>query len=198
MAQRTGRERKLAERLRNVDSATLAEAAVRQLDALEDDNHAMEREAAELERNDDEFVPTGVDSDDDGDVPMFTKSSKKRRASGAKARKRGKAGRADRSKRRKGSSVSDLSKISGGSNIERWNMSLSNMLQREPLSLGQRPARMVHYDALTASASSRPSRPFCAVCGYNAAYTCRRCTARFCSIPCDAVHQQAQCLKFIS
>lgn len=200
MVERTVRDRKLSEKFRNVDSATLAEAATRQLDALENDNHAVEREA-ELGRDDDEFLPTGGDSEDDADATVFTNGPKKRRASSAKKGKRGKViVRADRKKRRKGSGLSDPDgKLSSGSNsIERWNMTLANMLQREPLSSEERPANMVHFEAMTARPSKKPSRPFCAVCGYNASYTCRQCGARFCSIPCDTVHQQAQCLKFIS
>lgn len=201
MTERTVRDRKLSEKFRNVDSATLAEAATRQLDALEDDNHAAEREA-EIGRDDDEFLPTGGDSEDDADSTVFTKGAKKRRASSAKKGKRGKgATRADRKKRRKGSDLSDTGgkpNSSGSTNIERWNMTLANMLQREPLSSEERPANMVHFDAMTARPSKKPSRPFCVVCGFNASYTCRQCGARFCSIPCDTVHQQAQCLKFIS
>lgn len=198
MVDRAGRERKLSEKLRNVDSTALAEAAARQLDALEDDNHAFEQEA-QLRQDDDEFMPMGVDSDDDEDAAVFTKAVKKRRASNTKAGKRGKGARGERSKRQKGSGLPSKGSSSGGaSSIERWNMSLANMLQRDPISSDQRLPNMVHFDAMTARPSKRPCRPFCAVCGYTAAYTCRQCGARFCSIACNVVHQQAQCLKFIS
>lgn len=82
-----------------------------------------------------------------------------------------------------------------GIHIEKWNKTLVDMLQREVTSP---PPGMVSYDALTAQHSRRPTRPFCAVCGNVSRYTCTRCATRFCSVPCGAVHEQAQCLKFLA
>lgn len=199
MAVRSGRERKLSEKFRNVDTATLATAAAQQLNALENDNHAIEVES-QLRSGDNDYMPLRSGTDDDDDMAAFTKSasSKRRKTSTASTRGR-KNGRSTREKPVKAGSLSAVGKSGasrGGSNIERWNMSLANMLQKE--NPAERPANMVHYDAITAQPSQRPTRRFCIVCGYDAAYTCRQCSSRFCSVSCNVIHQQAQCLKFIT
>lgn len=40
------------------------------------------------------------------------------------------------------------------------------------------------------------SRPWCTVCGFQAPYTCTRCSSRFCSRKCYALHSETRCLKF--
>ncbi|KAL3080823.1 hypothetical protein niasHS_014928 [Heterodera schachtii] len=52
------------------------------------------------------------------------------------------------------------------------------------------------YYEVASSPSKMPSRKFCAVCGLFAGYTCVRCSARFCSIPCKDMHLDTRCLKW--
>ncbi len=39
-------------------------------------------------------------------------------------------------------------------------------------------------------------RKWCTVCGFPAPYTCTRCSSRFCTKKCYAVHSETRCLKF--
>uniref|UniRef100_A0A183CBX4 HIT-type domain-containing protein n=1 Tax=Globodera pallida TaxID=36090 RepID=A0A183CBX4_GLOPA len=52
------------------------------------------------------------------------------------------------------------------------------------------------YSEVASFTSKMPPRKFCAVCGLSAAYTCVRCSARFCSIPCKGTHSDTRCLKW--
>lgn len=93
-----------------------------------------------------------------------------------------------RSGRRKGNSTARPS------GIQRLNKSLQQILLEE--SAHELPQGMVPYQLIAARPSSKPPRQFCSVCGYAAPYTCTRCAARFCSIPCGVVHDETRCLKF--
>lgn len=198
MSPREQRKRKVSERLRNVGAGAIIEARGRQLDALEDDNHAMEQEARLLE-GEEEYQPGQATDEDEG---VFQTSRKKRRTPG-KSRARERVGR--RRAANKGSTFETsimtnspsggfgVSSKRSGVSIERWNMSLARMLQEEEGY--QRPRGMIAFADLTAAPSKVPARPFCAVCGYAAAYTCTRCASRFCSIRCGGIHEQTQCLK---
>lgn len=170
-ASRSQRKRKVAERVRKVDRAALREAQQRRLDALEDDNHAVEAEAAVL-ADEPEYNP-GEDSDEElalGSSKPKRRARASRNSTVAKARSKAKPG------------------------IEKWNKSLAQALEEEDVS--KRPKGMVHYDEIAARPSTKPPRPFCSVCGYHAAYTCTRCYVRFCSVPCGNVHSETRCLKF--
>ncbi|CAK5118724.1 unnamed protein product [Meloidogyne enterolobii] len=52
------------------------------------------------------------------------------------------------------------------------------------------------YTQITAPLSSLPPRKFCAVCGLKSCYTCVKCGAHFCSIPCRDTHVDTRCLKW--
>lgn len=158
---RPQRKRKVAERVRVVDAAQLADARARRLDALENDNFAAEAEG--VDEGDVEYNPLDEDA----------------------ARKRGK-----RAKRRRGRNADDVR----GTGIARWNKPLAVALAEE-LHVG-RPEGMVAYADIAAAPSTRPSRPFCSVCGFRAPYTCTRCAVRFCSLKCGSVHDETRCLKF--
>uniref|UniRef100_A0A915P6M6 HIT-type domain-containing protein n=1 Tax=Meloidogyne floridensis TaxID=298350 RepID=A0A915P6M6_9BILA len=51
-------------------------------------------------------------------------------------------------------------------------------------------------DEITAPPSLLPPRKFCAVCGLKSCYTCVKCGAHFCSIPCRDTHVDTRCLKW--
>lgn len=193
MSGREHRKRKASEKLHNVDVGVVIEARERRLDALEDDNHAMEQEA-KLHEGDEEYEP-GQGSEDDEAV--FRASAKKKRRSRAKDRtSRRRAVTAGLATVDSNPSITTGTGAASAAPIERWNMSLARMLQEEEGV--SRPPGMVAYDDMTAAPSKKPPRPFCAVCGYSAAYTCTRCRSRFCSIRCNNVHEQTQCLKMIA
>lgn len=185
MGQREQRKRKVSSRLKSIDADAAAEARNTWLDTLEDDNHQAEQEAALLQ-NDDEYLiegGTNLDNlDDDEEGSAFRPTSRKKRRSSTK----------ERALRRRDDEAGGV----GGGGIEKWNMSLTRMLQEEEGM--ERQKGMVGFQEITAKPSKRPVRPFCAVCGYQAAYTCRRCASRFCSLRCGDVHQQTQCLKMMA
>nr|CAD2154794.1 unnamed protein product [Meloidogyne enterolobii] len=52
------------------------------------------------------------------------------------------------------------------------------------------------YTQITAPSSLLPPRKFCAVCGLKSCYTCVKCGAHFCSIPCRDTHVDTRCLKW--
>lgn len=52
------------------------------------------------------------------------------------------------------------------------------------------------YTQITAPPSLLPPRKFCAVCGLKSCYTCVKCGAHFCSIPCRDTHVDTRCLKW--
>ncbi|CDF37062.1 unnamed protein product [Chondrus crispus] len=179
---RTARKRKVASRVRQVDATALAAARRRRLDALENDNHAAEQETAAL-AGEDEYDP---DADSD-DALVGGRASKKRVAKRARSSRgaRGARGAPARSAK---------PKRNGKRNIQRWNKTLAQALEEE--TPASRPGGMVAYDEIEARRSQRPSRPFCSVCGFRAAYTCTRCLVRFCSVPCGNLHNETRCLKF--
>lgn len=173
---RVPRKRKAAVRVRAVDASALAAARQRRLDALENDNHAAEQEADVL-AGEDAYDP-GADSDDGLTVGRSKKRKKKR------APKRTRRGAAKHVRVR-------------AEGMQRWNKSLAQALEEEAVD-GRRPTAMVAYQDIEARPSQRPSRPFCSVCGFHAAYTCTRCLVRFCSVPCGNLHNETRCLKFTS
>lgn len=159
--------------MRKVDTKTIQDAKKRLLYNLEDDNYAAEAEAAALV-DQPEYDP-GAESDE-GFV-MATSKRKKRPRSSRKA-------------------TTGKGKAKSKPGIERWNKTLAQALEEEDVS--KRPSGMAQYDAIAAKPSAKPSRPFCSICGYHAAYTCTRCYVRFCSIPCGNLHSETRCLKFTS
>lgn len=174
---RSQRKRKVAERVRQVDATALAEARLRRLDALENDNHAAEFEAEAL-AGEDEYDP---DADSDDCLKVGGGGSSKKRS--AKRLRRGSAGRAAKPVKRRDKA-----------GIEKWNKSLAQALEEDDV--GNRPQGMVLYNEIEAGPSLRPPRPFCSVCGFRAAYTCTRCYVRFCSVPCGKLHNETRCLKY--
>uniref|UniRef100_A0A914LGT5 HIT-type domain-containing protein n=1 Tax=Meloidogyne incognita TaxID=6306 RepID=A0A914LGT5_MELIC len=52
------------------------------------------------------------------------------------------------------------------------------------------------YTQITPPPSLLPPRKFCAVCGLKSCYTCVKCGAHFCSIPCRDTHVDTRCLKW--
>lgn len=192
---RAQRKRKTAGRLQNIDAATLAEASNQRLDALENDNHAIDQEA-QIHHGEKEYNPLDGSEDDEEVVPtQRTKSTKKRRKSSAATtaatRSKNRAAR-----RRASAHAAPTTNGLPASSLSRWNMSLAKMLQEEEGL--ERPAGMPSYDDIAARPSTRPIRRFCAVCGYAAVYTCPRCASRFCSVRCGNVHEQMQCMKMIT
>lgn len=172
---RTQRKRKVAERVKKVDSKAIHEAKLRLLNNLEDDNYAEEAEAAAL-AGEPEYDP-GADSDEGFALGVATlKKTPKKRGRSARG----------------ASASKGKSKAKAG--IERWNKTLAQALEEEDVS--KRPPGMAKYDAIAAKPSIKPPRPFCSVCGYHAAYTCTRCYTRFCSIPCGNLHNETRCLKY--
>lgn len=174
---RAQRKRKVAERVRKIDETSLAEARLRRLDALENDNYAAELEAEAL-AGDDEYDP---EANSDEELKVGGGGASKKRS--AKRLRRGAAARAAKPVK-KGSKKG----------IERWNKSFAQALEEEDVT--ERPEGMVRYDEIEARPSVKPPRPFCSVCGFHAAYTCTRCFVRFCSVPCGNLHNDTRCLKY--
>lgn len=168
------RKRKASTRVRDVDASTVQAAHERRLAALEDDDAGVHAPGIENDDDDGEYLPGANSSDEE-----MTGTR------GAPTRKR--------SRRRTRATRRDPPTARG---IERFNMSLSRMLLEEQRL--QRPKDMPAFDDIAARPGSIPRRPFCAVCGFRAPYTCVRCAARFCTVRCGNVHEQTQCLKFTS
>ncbi|XP_015920675.1 zinc finger HIT domain-containing protein 1 [Parasteatoda tepidariorum] len=53
-----------------------------------------------------------------------------------------------------------------------------------------------NYLTAKVPSSKYPERHFCAVCGFESAYTCVQCGTKFCSVRCHGVHQDTRCLKW--
>uniref|UniRef100_A0A060TII4 ARAD1D46772p n=1 Tax=Blastobotrys adeninivorans TaxID=409370 RepID=A0A060TII4_BLAAD len=52
------------------------------------------------------------------------------------------------------------------------------------------------YQDVVTPPSVYPARePLCSICGYWGRVSCIRCGAKYCSIPCEAVHRETRCLK---
>lgn len=158
-----------------MDASELAQARLRRLNALENDNYAAELEAEAL-AGEDEYNP-----DADSDEGLVVGGGAKKRTK--KRLRTGRSGRAAKPAKKR-----------SREGIEKWNKSLAQALEEDDLS--SRPAGMVHYDEIAARPSARPPRPFCSVCGFQAAYTCTRCFVRFCSVPCGNLHNETRCLKY--
>jgi len=84
----------------------------------------------------------------------------------------------------------------------RAGISDANALKSFPLLLEEAEAE-AHLDDQPAyrSAAVGPSTTtsackWCTVCGFPAPYTCTRCSSRFCTKKCYAVHSETRCLKF--
>jgi zinc finger HIT domain-containing protein 1 len=56
----------------------------------------------------------------------------------------------------------------------------------------------VTYRQCTAPPSRYPAVKFCGVCGLFSKYTCTKCGAFFCSIPCRNTHVETRCKKWVS
>ncbi|GIX76892.1 zinc finger HIT domain-containing protein 1 [Caerostris darwini] len=54
----------------------------------------------------------------------------------------------------------------------------------------------INYLTAQIPPSKYPDRHFCAVCGFNAPYTCVQCGTRFCSVKCQGIHQDTRCMKW--
>ncbi|KAL0486615.1 helicase SWR1 complex subunit [Acrasis kona] len=52
------------------------------------------------------------------------------------------------------------------------------------------------YLAAATKPSSTPRRHFCSICGNLSCYTCVKCKQRYCSITCNAQHQETRCQKY--
>lgn len=52
------------------------------------------------------------------------------------------------------------------------------------------------FASIESPLSVLPPLKLCSVCSNKAAYTCTRCSARFCSIPCLTIHRDTRCLKY--
>lgn len=48
----------------------------------------------------------------------------------------------------------------------------------------------------TPSASEKPHRSFCEICGYWGNIKCLKCGARVCGLECKGTHEEGRCLKF--
>lgn len=46
------------------------------------------------------------------------------------------------------------------------------------------------------SASGRPQRQFCEICGYWGRIKCMKCGARVCGLECKGTHDEGRCLRF--
>lgn len=56
--------------------------------------------------------------------------------------------------------------------------------------------KRVSYMDIQCEPSSKPSRHFCAVCGFLGPYSCLSCGMRYCSIRCMDTHTDTRCLKW--
>lgn len=201
---RSQRTRKVSQRFKNIDSAALAEATSRRLDALENDNHAMEEEA-DIHHGEEDYNPLQdqVDDDDDDDATNLASADGAtpfRRSKGASKKRKPPVKpriRKERATRaRPPTNHKPAKRTARSTNIAKWNMPLAQMLLEEDPS--KRPTRMVSFHHITARPGARPPRKLCAVCGYAAPYTCPHCALRFCSLRCSAVHEQTQCQKMMA
>ncbi|CAI5451048.1 unnamed protein product [Caenorhabditis angaria] len=57
--------------------------------------------------------------------------------------------------------------------------------------------RIDAYTNSTAPPSYKPSRKFCAVCGFLSKYCCTRCGTKYCSLPCRDIHNDTRCMKWL-
>lgn len=171
-ASRPTRKRQKAGRLKQLDASVIRDARARRLEALENDNYAQQREA-EMLQGEDEYRP-GLNSDEE--IAVKKRKSKKRRV------RRSRAGN--------GNAVSEVT------GIARFNKSVATVLEEEDGM--QLPPGMVALSSIVARPSRSAERRFCSICGYQSKYTCLTCAARYCSIPCDQVHQETRCLKFMA
>ncbi|EFJ26497.1 hypothetical protein SELMODRAFT_97641 [Selaginella moellendorffii] len=165
------RIRKLGARLEEalLDPNARQQAIQARLDALENDNVAMDAVAAAASeaQHDDDFM-----GDDDA---VFVH---KRPPKGSK-RKTRQSLALERSASKGPKSFLDL--------LEEANLGESL------------PPHVPSYVRAGVGPPSRASRRhFCAVCGYSANYTCPRCAARFCSCHCQTVHNDTRCQKFVT
>eukprot|EP00759_Apiculatamorpha_spiralis_P026929 PhF_6_TR29828/c0_g1_i1/m.43796/K11663/ZNHIT1, VPS71; zinc finger HIT domain-containing protein 1 len=55
-----------------------------------------------------------------------------------------------------------------------------------------------NYFSATMKPSRYPVKPSCSVCGYFSSYTCTKCKAKFCSIPCKEKHNDTRCMKYLA
>ena len=53
-----------------------------------------------------------------------------------------------------------------------------------------------NYLTAAAAPSVLPAKHLCTVCGFEGAYTCVRCGARFCSLRCLRPHEETRCIQF--
>ena len=73
---------------------------------------------------------------------------------------------------------------------------LSLIIEEQCCSKESKPESSNYLKAV-APASKFPKRHFCAVCGYQAPYTCCQCGTRFCTIRCKETHKETRCLKWL-
>ncbi|KAI1722785.1 HIT zinc finger domain-containing protein [Ditylenchus destructor] len=79
----------------------------------------------------------------------------------------------------------------------RFRKTFDQMLEEEQKFKDQDPEAPT-YSEVSAPPSAYPARKFCSVCGLFSKYTCVKCSAKFCSIPCKSVHVDTRCLKWTS
>lgn len=80
----------------------------------------------------------------------------------------------------------------------RMRKNFAQLLQEgEALALKNDPSSVV-YSQCGAAPSQRPASKFCAACGCFSKYTCTKCGANYCSIPCRDVHVETRCKKWTS
>jgi len=70
--------------------------------------------------------------------------------------------------------------------------------ERDEKKKKKKEKRVLNYISAQAPPSSKPIRHFCAVCGFNSAYTCIVCGMRYCSLACQETHRDTRCLKYTS
>lgn len=190
---RTQRKRKVSDRVRVVDTATLAAAHARRLEALEDDADDEAAREADVNAIDDEYeLSDGGGDDSDAPDVGDTNGARKRAWS-----KKGAKGGGSRAKKGRRSSTRTAVRAAGSRKsvgIEKWNKPLAIILDEEgPVGPATAPGG---YFAIAALPDNTPPRQLCSICGYMGPYTCTRCMVRFCSIRCGTVHEETRCLKF--
>eukprot|EP01097_Dermamoeba_algensis_P004900 TRINITY_DN3141_c0_g1_i2.p1 TRINITY_DN3141_c0_g1~~TRINITY_DN3141_c0_g1_i2.p1 ORF type:complete len:182 (-),score=23.80 TRINITY_DN3141_c0_g1_i2:65-610(-) len=165
------RARGITKRIQKAIQEGRQEAKSTRLDTLENENYTQSV-LETLDNDDGEYF----ENDEDEEQEFSFTSNKKRK----------------KSKR--------LESVTVKKNPLKWNKNLNQLIEEErdriekgvPRNLGSPP-----YSTVAVGPSSIPARKFCSVCGYFGSYTCVICSARFCSISCQAAHKETRCLKFI-
>jgi hypothetical protein len=94
--------------------------------------------------------------------------------------------------------TSDLdSQLGNGPRRPPWKLSHLVRLNYRYAWLAQRGSLegWLYFTSAPATASARPARHLCDVCGFGACYTCPRCGGFTCSLACTRTHRETRCLR---